>query len=309
MTTTTKIILVITPETGSHEAIARVKTLARTLDLEVTVLAVIGGIPDAPRSPVVDLEALIRKDGQVRVEEVVADLVRDGIRAVARVRTGVPFVEIIKEAHEAQADFVLKVSESMATRRSNICAADLNLLRQCPCPVWITRRRERAPYERVVAAVDPSGEAQGRDRELDVRILDQAARLARADGAKLTILHAWELWGESAMSYGRLRVPAAEVRQMANVVAETRGREVAELVNASDLAGVHYEVRIVKGAPAEVIPRVVEASRADLLVMGAVVRTGIRGFLLGSTAENVMQQVGCAILALKPREFVSPVAV
>ena len=45
----------------------------------------------------------------------------------------------------------------------------------------------------------------------------------------------------------------------------------------------------------------------DLLVMGTVCRTGIAGFLIGNTAEEVLNQVGCSVLTLKPEGFVTPV--
>lgn len=35
-------------------------------------------------------------------------------------------------------------------------------------------------------------------------------------------------------------------------------------------------------------------------------RTGISGFFPGNTAENILQKIGCSLLALKPQGFVSP---
>lgn len=44
----------------------------------------------------------------------------------------------------------------------------------------------------------------------------------------------------------------------------------------------------------------------DILVMGTVARTGIPGFIIGNTAENVFQKLSCSLMALKPQGFVSP---
>lgn len=41
--------------------------------------------------------------------------------------------------------------------------------------------------------------------------------------------------------------------------------------------------------------------------MGTVARTGIPGFIIGNTAENILQKIDCSLLALKPLGFVSPV--
>jgi len=41
--------------------------------------------------------------------------------------------------------------------------------------------------------------------------------------------------------------------------------------------------------------------------MGTVVRTGIEGFFIGNTAERILGQLRCSVLAVKPDGFVSPV--
>jgi len=46
---------------------------------------------------------------------------------------------------------------------------------------------------------------------------------------------------------------------------------------------------------------------ADLVVMGTVGRSGIAGLFIGNTAEMVLEQVQCSVLAIKPPGFVSPV--
>ena len=46
---------------------------------------------------------------------------------------------------------------------------------------------------------------------------------------------------------------------------------------------------------------------ADLVVMGSIGRTGIPGFIIGNTAEDMMQAINASILAVKPAGFVSPV--
>ena len=35
--------------------------------------------------------------------------------------------------------------------------------------------------------------------------------------------------------------------------------------------------------------------------------TGVQGFFIGNTAENVLQHVDCSVLAVKPKGFVTPV--
>jgi nucleotide-binding universal stress UspA family protein len=53
--------------------------------------------------------------------------------------------------------------------------------------------------------------------------------------------------------------------------------------------------------------QIIEDKKIDVLVMGTVARTGIPGFIIGNTAESVVQQLSCSLLALKPNGFISPV--
>ena len=41
--------------------------------------------------------------------------------------------------------------------------------------------------------------------------------------------------------------------------------------------------------------------------MATVVRTGIPGFFIGNTAESIVRLVNCAVMAVKPEGFVTPV--
>jgi nucleotide-binding universal stress UspA family protein len=50
-----------------------------------------------------------------------------------------------------------------------------------------------------------------------------------------------------------------------------------------------------------------EKLEIDLIVMGTVGRTGIPGFFIGNTAEEVLQTTTASILAVKPEGFISPV--
>jgi len=55
------------------------------------------------------------------------------------------------------------------------------------------------------------------------------------------------------------------------------------------------------------IPLIVAEQQIDLIVMGTVARTGVPGFFIGNTAESILRQVKCSVMAVKPEGFVTPV--
>ncbi len=62
-----------------------------------------------------------------------------------------------------------------------------------------------------------------------------------------------------------------------------------------------------RGQPEQLIPALARQVKADLVVMGTLGRAGIAGLLMGNTAEAILDQLTCSVLAIKPPGFVSPV--
>jgi universal stress protein E len=62
---------------------------------------------------------------------------------------------------------------------------------------------------------------------------------------------------------------------------------------------IHLEL----GGPTAVLPMVAEAVHADVIVMGAVSRRGLRRVLMGSTAEDVLERLPCDAFVVKPENF------
>ena len=68
------------------------------------------------------------------------------------------------------------------------------------------------------------------------------------------------------------------------------------------------EKHLIKGDPRKIIPVFAKEIKADLVVMGTVARTGLSGFFMGNTAETILNQLNCSVLAIKPQGFITPVS-
>ncbi len=64
---------------------------------------------------------------------------------------------------------------------------------------------------------------------------------------------------------------------------------------------------ILEGNPTVELLNYVEQESIDLLVMGMLSRTGLRGFFIGNTPEKIMDDIDCSILVVKPKGFVSQI--
>jgi nucleotide-binding universal stress UspA family protein len=65
---------------------------------------------------------------------------------------------------------------------------------------------------------------------------------------------------------------------------------------------------LVAGAPALELPRIAKRLHADVVVMGAVSRRGVKRVFIGNTAERVLDALSCDVLVVKPRGFRTAVA-
>ena len=88
---------------------------------------------------------------------------------------------------------------------------------------------------------------------------------------------------------------------------ETQEKNLNHLLQAYDLSSQHERVHLIKGSATESINKVASSIEADIIVMGTLGRTGIPGFFMGSTAEEVLQSTNASVLAVKPPGFISPV--
>ena len=74
---------------------------------------------------------------------------------------------------------------------------------------------------------------------------------------------------------------------------------VDELKARSDLAGVDVSPLVLQGRPDEVIIKAAQKNRSDLIVLGAMGKTGLESLLMGSVTERVIAQAPCAVLVVK----------
>jgi nucleotide-binding universal stress UspA family protein len=180
-----------------------------------------------------------------------------------------------------------------------------HLLRKSAVPVWVMKPHPVPRYRRVLAALDRDVMDPGRG-DLNVKILELASSLALAEESELHVAHAWSVAGETILR-SRLGITIEEIEEIAEETRVGRGKwlesALSEVPAAADLARAHLP----QGPPHEAIPKLVEDLEVDLVVMGTLGRSGVAGVLIGNTAERILNRVHCAVLAVKPDGFRSPV--
>lgn len=230
-----------------------------------------------------------------------------------KVRFGKPFIDVIREVIESDVDLVIKPVEQSNFKSMIFGGQDLKLLRLCPCPLWLIKSTEQIGEKQVLVAVDYEPE-NPENQLLNNQLLQMGISLALSQFAELHVVHTWELDHESFLRSPRLQITDKEVDAMVKTELQKRSQWLQETVDACVLKYgkktsqyLSPVLHLIKGGAVHNIPKLVKKVEPELLVMGTLGRTGIPGFFIGNTAEAILFDISCSVMALKPEAFVSPV--
>ncbi|MCW8890559.1 MAG: universal stress protein [Sedimenticola sp.] len=303
-------------------SLERAVSLAKNNQAHLTVVAVVDkmtvgiGMPeDGPISA--DLQAALNQSQQRILEEQVQPF-RKRLSIQTKLLVGTSFLEIIREVLRNDFDLVIKTPLNQSWMDRLFCSDDMHLLRKCPCPVWLIKPQAPKSYNRILVAVDTeddkSEEEQLSEHALNKQILEMGSSLALSDFAELNVVHVWHPIGESALRGAFINTDeekiTAYVEQVRRQHARSLDQLVEEMINQlgdRDTDFLKPKKHLIKGWASKEIPALAREIDADLVIMGTVGRTGIPGFIMGNTAETILNQINCSVLAIKPPGFVSPV--
>ena len=125
----------------------------------------------------------------------------------------------------------------------------------------------------------------------------QATELARAVGARIELVSAYEPVSDARLREESIQVPE-DLQWMVNPREDVQAtlEEAAREIRA---AGVAVEVFARQGDPADAILDVAEERGSDLIVVGNKGMTGAKRFLLGSVPNKVSHHAPCSVLIIR----------
>lgn len=284
--------------------------IARARNAHLTVLSLYPDLPERYHNLQESFEKFLETELLHGIDTALGELgMADGapdFTVIVRKAGRLPLaITVIREVLTAGYGLVIKDAEPSSGQ--GFRGMDMTLLRKCPSPVWLSR-----PFSvsgkgvRVMVAVDPESREPG-EHELSLGLLREAASVAGIFDGTLDVVSCWEFEFENILRYKAwLTIPEPDLVANREEVRTSHKDQLDKLVEESGMQG-RYRVHHLRGRPEDMIPVFIEEESIDLLVMGSVARTGIPGFLIGNTAENIFERMSCTLLAMKPAGFVSPV--
>ena len=125
----------------------------------------------------------------------------------------------------------------------------------------------------------------------------QATELAKAVGASVELVSAFEPVGNQRLREERQQVPD-DMQWMVNAREDVNAtlREAEEQLKEE---GVEVQTHARQGDPADAILDVAEETNADLIIVGNKGMSGAKRFLLGSVPNKVSHHAPCSVMIIR----------
>lgn len=295
-----KSILVGVRDPGARDQIAirKAARIAMRSRARLTLLHAFAMPLPLPRAMPSDAKAILRAAAKQHREHLVKlarPLKAQGLKVQCEVVWDFPPAHaIVRRVLDSRPDLLVAESHrhSRLARRF-LSNSDWELIRECPCPVWFVKEERLAGTALILAAIDPT-HARAKPSGLDDELLRAATLVKQQLGGRIALVHVEDT---TSLRHAFAKQASSTAAGVQPVTAEA----VERLAQRNDVAPVATVLRT--GIPADEIVASAARLKADLLVMGAVSRSGLSPSHIGNTAEAVIEGVTCDVLVVKPRRF------
>ncbi len=304
MPTSHSILVIIEPDIHPYEVMERAAWLARISNCSLDILLCDTDVGPLREGWYLSNEARdIGENIRTAQLEIIEDLASNARELGIEVRTSVleerPIAEgILYHVRENTPRYLMKGTQyHTAAERSIFVDTDWQLIRSCPCPVYLVKPNELRENPVLLAAVDPS-HSQDKTAALDQIIVQQAQDIAAATQGEVHLLHTYHrissIGNEATRTFKPIQIPIDNLDK--KITAEHR-EKLLELANAYGIDEEH--VHQLPGRTRELLPTFSRAHKVDIVVMGALARWGLKRAVIGSTAERVLDHLPCDVLIVR----------
>ena len=243
---------------------------------------------------------------RARLERLAQQACKLGVKATSHVAWDFPPHEaIVRRAEHLRADLIIAdCHQGKRLKPWLMHLSDWELLRLSTRPVLLLKNDRRWDEPVLLAAVDPS-HAHAKPARLDSAIVECAKALSRTLGGSFELMHA-----NFPASFGSLMAdPAMDTATLAAVYDNQKALSKKAFDKFAAKARIpKARCHIVDTDPVFAVPHEARELGADLVVMGAVSRSGLKRVFIGNTAERVLGSLPCDVLVIKPTRFGSRVS-
>ncbi len=288
---------------ATQEAIDQALVLGKSLGAKLTFFAGIDICAQTEELLDADAEsvrATVDNEALKVLEHIKQRADAQGIQAECKFSHGHGWEQMIRKVMRDDHDLVIiGTKQHTALGRTLFGTTGTKLLRYAPCPVWVTKPGLSDLSELDILVADDLG---------DVGL--QCLRMAINGGQYFsTRTHVLNVIEQDQGSFFRSQISDEKLASFREAKKKEVEQQLEQRLSDLDYRTLELGVKtyVEFGSPDEHILKIIEEEHIDVLVMGTRARTGISGMLIGNTAERLLTQIPCSLLAVKPEGFVCPI--
>ncbi|GED23683.1 universal stress protein [Halomonas halmophila] len=266
----------------NRAAFARAIRLANDSGARLDIVHVLD--PYLPRRVLHDLEEAVVADITATFTDIREDYALAEPASLIQTVTGAPYAEIIREAHERDADMIILGAHRKRGQPDLVHGTTLaRVLRSAPCPVLSVSQPANRDWNDILVPIDFSLTSRHTLRET----------LKRFPERRLTLLHAWNIPGERELGsdtrYARWR--DREIEGLKRHLDQETEQLMAELDQVPELS-----LELQQGDPLEVLMTQLRRQSPDLLALGSRGQLGRHSQI----TERLLAEPHCDIMLCRP---------
>lgn len=245
-------------------------------------------------------QATIRADWQAKLKKFVdeTDLGTPNVRA--EVRIGNPLQELSEACVVSRGDLLVMGVKGSRQEPNRVGVIAAKCVRKAPVDVLLVREDAEGTFKQVVTCVDFSTNS--------AQAVRRALQIAGQDKASVDCLFVYQSAVAMSLDYGGLAAPLPVTSDQALLDQWRHDLETFVEPLAEGESGVTVTKTVIERINIrETILEHVNETHADLVVLGTRGKTGLRELLIGTTAEKIVANAPCSILAVKPESVLPTV--
>jgi nucleotide-binding universal stress UspA family protein len=242
-------------------------------------------------------EKEIRYVSDQKLQVLIQQLKGCGVDVASETLLGEAFVEISHAVQQEGFDLVMTGTRGITGwKQFFVGSTARKLIRNCPSAVWVVKKEHATAPKVILAPTDFSDASR--------KAILAGLWLAQKAEAEFHLLHVID--SKDVPNDLLEHIPSgSSIRQEVNKEAEQRLEEFLKTLGTGASRIVSH---LTWGHPWQEISRIAMKHQADLISIGTVGRSGVKGIVLGNTAERVLDTCDSSILTVKPDDYVSPIA-
>lgn len=295
-----KILVVVSGKRREHIALARALQLAEFYDIKLHLLSCV-------YDPGTEISPLISNDHKNAIK---SKKLQNRLDYLNEIKTALKDKQVPIETHviwhrkvqnaviemneELKPDLIIKrISENASSVNPFTMPMDWQLLRLCPAPLLLVKDAKWKITSPIIASVDVNSDSDKRF-EFNHTIINYAKLFSRLTDSETHVVttHITPNLDNATT------IPGFDLQELKEKVMNLNKTKLKELVSNYNIDDKNLHV--VEGLTEVRVPALAKQLDSQIVVMGTIGRSGIKGAFMGNTAEKVLTYLQCEVLALKP---------